>query len=162
MQLVLIHPKLYHLLTLFIFFIISIPHQVSVSKYCMKKTGFDKILCTFCRDFLSHSMSILYKYLSKIEKISLIYSLLLIDKYAINQSAFYIPLTIVLFMNFSSLYLKQKAKYLKNFYQSIIVYLIMIPFLASFNNSLNLLTFLLISHFYRFLSTNTCSYILLY
>lgn len=87
--------------------------------------------------------TILYKYLSKIEKISLIYSLLLIDKYAINQSAFYIPLTIVLFMNFSSLYLKQKAKYLKNFYQSIIVYLIMIPFLASFNNSLNLLTFLL-------------------
>lgn len=81
---------------------------------------------------------IFYKKMNSMERNCLTYSILLLNRNAINKEAFYIPLIIFLFLNFSHGCIQSFPKFIRKIITSSIVTLAMFPFIVKFNNSINL------------------------
>lgn len=74
---------------------------------------------------------------------SLSYLVLLINKHNLYQYGFIMPLLISTFMQFSKLLFKRRKWYIKKFVPAILIFVLVLPFSISFNNSINIVSILI-------------------
>ena len=93
--------------------------------------------------FLVNLICLKIRYFDSLGKRSIVYLLLLINKYNVYQYGFIMPLIISTFMSFSKLLFKKKKWYIKRFGSLLLMFLVVLPFTIEFNNSFNILTMVL-------------------
>ena len=93
--------------------------------------------------FLVNLICLKIRYFDSLGKRSIVYLLLLINKYNVYQYGFIMPLIISTFMSFSKLLFKRKKWYIKRFGSLLLMFLVVLPFTIEFNNSFNILTMVL-------------------